>query len=86
MKKNVSKKEAEEKISEFFKDFKNKTSKEFKKINKLSMSYRIPLKEKRKLFCKKCYNPYLNSKIRIKKGKKIIICGNCGQISRWKLK
>ena len=86
MKKSLSKKEAEKKVSEFFKDFKNRTPKEFKKINKFSMTYKIPLKERRKLFCKKCYHPYINSKIRIKKGKKIIVCENCGKISRWRIK
>ena len=50
------------------------------------MSYKIPMKEKRKLFCKYCLNPYKNPKIRIKNNIKITICNVCGKISRWKIK
>jgi RNase P subunit RPR2 len=81
----ISKTGAKERIKSFFKDIKNKTSKEVKKIKKLAMSKNIPLKEKRKLFCKKCYSPYQTPKIRIKDKIKSVKCENCGYISRWKV-
>jgi len=98
--KTFSKTEAKKQIQEFFKNIKNKTprlsqvrssssesqAKEIKKIKKLAMKYNLPLKEKRKLFCKKCFTPYINPKIRIKNKKKIITCKECGYISRWKIK
>ena len=86
MKKKLKKKEIEKKILEFFKNISKKTPKEIKKIKRISMTYKIPLKNKRKLFCKKCFNPYINPKIRIKNKMKIIICKNCESVSRWKLK
>jgi len=86
MKKSISKTEAKENISKSFKEIKSKTPKEIKKIKILAMSHNILLKEKRKLFCKKCLSPYKNVKIRIKKGMKSVECGNCGRVSRWELK
>ena len=85
MNKKISKTDAKEIIDEFLKDIKNKSSLEIKKIKKLAMSKNISLKEKRKLFCKKCLIPYKNPKIRIKNKLKSITCKNCGYISRWKL-
>ncbi|MFQ5531990.1 MAG: hypothetical protein ACE5ES_05215 [Candidatus Nanoarchaeia archaeon] len=84
--KKIPKSEAKETIELFFKDILNKTPKQVKKIKKLAMRYNIALKEKRKLFCKKCYAPYKNPKIRIKKGHKTIVCEECKYVSRWKLK
>jgi RNase P subunit RPR2 len=81
----ISKSAASKKIDEFFKDIKNKTPKDIKKIKRLAMAKKIPLKEKRRLFCKKCLFPYNNPKIRIKNKIKSIECSNCGYISRWKL-
>ena len=50
------------------------------------MSFKIPLKEKRKLFCKYGFSPYsTKEKIRIKNGKKSIECLICKKISRWKI-
>ena len=86
MKAKISKTATQEKIKEFFKKIKSKKPKEIKKIKRLAMSKKIRLKEKRKLFCKKCLNPYKNPKIRIKKGKKSVECKKCGHISRWKFK
>ncbi|MFW5847078.1 MAG: RNAse P, Rpr2/Rpp21 subunit [Nanoarchaeota archaeon] len=87
MKKKLTKTRAIEEINEFFKNIKNKSPKEIKKIKRLAMSYNIPLKEKRKIFCKNCLNPYSGKeKIRIKNKIKNIECKNCGYISRWKLK
>jgi RNase P subunit RPR2 len=86
MKNNFSKSETEKIVKEFFKNIKNKTPKDIKKIKKIAMHKNIPLKENKKLFCKKCLNPYKNSKIRIKRDKLIIICEKCNYISRWKIK
>ena len=84
--KKISKTQAKEKISVFFKDIKSKSPKTIRKIKKLAMSHNIPLKENRKLFCKKCYIPYKSPKVRIKNKTKVITCENCGVISRWKLR
>jgi len=84
--KKISKTEAKKQIQEFFENIKNKTPKEIKKIKKLAMKYNLPLKEKRKLFCKKCLAPYKNPKIRIKNKMKIITCQECGYVNRWKVK
>jgi len=86
MKKNLSKTEATKQIQEFFKNIETKTPREIKKIKRLAMSYNIKLKEKRKLFCKKCLNPFINPKIKIKNKIKIVRCENCGNTSRWKIK
>jgi RNase P subunit RPR2 len=75
------------KIESFFVNIKNKTPKEIKKIKKLAMSNNISLKEKRKLFCKKCLAPYSGKeKVRINNKVKKIACDKCNSISRWKLK
>ena len=83
--KKLSKTEAKQQINKFFKDIQNKTPKEIKKMKKLAMRYNIHLKELRKRFCKKCFMPYKNPKIRIKNKIKNIACENCGYISRWRL-
>ena len=85
VKREFSKTKANEAIEEFFDEIKDKNPKEIKKIKTLSMNYKIPLKEKRKLFCKKCLTPYKNPKIRINNKIKSIECENCGFISRTKL-
>ena len=85
--KNISKKDAEKNIEEFFEEIKNKTSKQLKKIKSLAMNKKISLKEKRKLFCKYCLTPYSgNEKIRINNKIKSIECKNCGKVNRWKVK
>jgi len=82
----ISKTAAEEKIEKFFKNIKGKTPKEVKKIKRLAMAKKIPLKDKRKLFCKKCLKPYSGKEsIRFKNKIKTIICNNCKTKSRWKL-
>lgn len=85
MPKKLSKTEALEEIEEFFKKIESKNPKEIKKIKRLAMKYNLPLKEKRKRFCKKCLAPYRNPKIRIKNKMKIIECGECKYVGRWKL-
>ena len=88
MKKLLSKSEASKEIEEFFKseNLKKATAKEIKKIKRIAMKHNLQLKEKRKLFCKKCFNVYNKSKIRIKDKIKFIVCENCGYVSRWKVK
>ncbi|MAG10943.1 hypothetical protein CMI44_01380 [Candidatus Pacearchaeota archaeon] len=85
MKKTISKSEAKKQVEEFFNEIKNKPPHKIKKIKRLAMAYNLPLKEKRKLFCKKCLNPYKAPRIRIKNKMKFVECGNCGGISRWRL-
>jgi len=86
MKTKLSKSQVQKKIEDFFSDIKNKTPREVKQIKRLAMSKNLPLREKRKLFCKKCLMPYKNPKIRIKKNKKVVECENCGYVARWKIK
>tara|TARA_Y100000310_G_scaffold329950_1_gene400723 strand:+ start:635 stop:898 length:264 start_codon:yes stop_codon:yes gene_type:complete len=85
VKKILSKDKAEKEIKVFFENINKKTSKEIKKIKRLSMRYNIKLKEKRKKFCQKCYSSKLRVKS-IKKGIKTVECEKCGKISRYKLK
>lgn len=84
--KKLPKTEAKKQIQEFFLEIKKKSAKQVKKIKKLAMSHNIKLKEKRKLFCKKCLVPYKNPKIRIKNKIKITTCKNCDYVARWKIK
>lgn len=81
--KKSSRIEAREKIEEFFKAKHDK--KQVRKIKKLAMSHQIKLKEKRKLFCKKCYSMRISVK-RIKNKIKTVKCENCGNLMRWKIK
>jgi RNase P subunit RPR2 len=83
--KKISKTKAREKVEEFFSNIKSKTPKEVKKIKKISASYNIKLRDKKKLFCKKCLAPYKNPKIRIQNSKRIIICKEGGYTGRWKI-
>jgi len=85
MKSSVDKKEVKKEIENFFKNIKDKSPKEIKKIKKLAMSYNIPLKEKRKLFCKKCFSVYKNPKTRIKNKMKSVTCEKCRNIGRWRI-
>jgi len=87
MPKKLSKTEAEKEIEDFFKqeNFKDKSSKDIKKIKKLAMRHNIKLGEKRKLFCKKCYSPYKDFSLRIKNNIISILCGKCKHKSRWKV-
>ena len=86
MKKEISKTDAKTQIEDFFKNIKNKSPGEVKKIKNLAMSYKIPLKENRKLFCEKCLHPHKNPSIRINKGLIKINCGECDYTSRWKIR
>ena len=84
MKKTLSRTEAENKINEFFDDINEKDTKGLKKIKRLSMSYKIKLGNKRKLFCKKCLNA-LKGKTRINKKFKSVICKFCNYKNKFKL-
>ncbi|HJX50282.1 MAG TPA: hypothetical protein VJ438_02370 [Candidatus Nanoarchaeia archaeon] len=86
MKNKISKTDTNKIVEDFFGDINDKTSEEIKKIKRLVMGHNIPLKEKKKLFCKKCLKPYKNPKIRIRNKIKSITCDNCGSVNRWKLK
>jgi len=85
--KKISKIESEKEINDFFKDIKKKNPKEIKKIKKLAMSHNIPLKERKKLFCKHCLTPLSGKeKVRIKNKIKSITCNYCNKINRRKIK
>lgn len=83
--KKLVKEKVEEEIKNFFKNLKH-SPKEIKKIKKLAMHYNIKLGFLRKKFCKKCYSSLERAEVRIKKGKKIVKCKNCGYVARWKVK
>jgi RNase P subunit RPR2 len=84
--KKLSKKEAEKQIEKFFSKIEDKTPKEIRKMKKFAMRHSIKLGEFRKKFCKKCLEAYKNPSIRIKNRILSIICENCGNKSRWKVK
>ena len=83
-----NKKQAEEKIKEFFNNLDNKKPEDIIKIKRLAMHNKIKLGALRKKFCKKCYSVLnaKNSQIRIKNGFRAVKCLKCGCISRWKIK
>lgn len=84
MKKKIPKTEARKQIDEFFEHVREKTPKEIKKAKRLAMSYNIKLGEKRKLFCKKCFSPFIDPSIRIKNNKLMITCEKCEYVTRLK--
>ncbi len=86
MKKKLSKTEDKKTIEEFFQDLKEKTPEEVKKIKRLAMQHNIRLGNRKKLYCKKCYNPFKEPSIRIKNEMITITCENCEHKNRWKLK
>ena len=83
--KKLSRTETKKKIDFFFQNLRDKGSKDIKKIKRLAASQNVPLKDKRKSFCKKCLTPYRSSKIRIKNKVKTVTCGECGYVSKMKL-
>ena len=82
--KKISRNAALTEINDFFDHIEHKTSEQVKKIKKLAMSHNIKLGHKRKLFCKKCLNPFRNSSITIKNDFVTIECESCGHKNRWK--
>ena len=88
MSEKLSKQESEKKINEFFVNIKDKKPNEIKKIKKLAMRYNIKLKDKKKLFCKRCFSVFnsRNTEIRIRKGFKVVKCKNCEGRFRFRIK
>ena len=84
--KKLSKTDVKKRIDFFFNNIESKNSKDIKKIKNLAASQNIPLREKRKMFCKKCFSPYQNPKIRIKNKMKKVTCEKCGYVAKMKLK
>lgn len=83
----LSRSEAEKQIKDFFKDIKEKTPEEIKKIKRLSANKKVSIKRYRNLFCKNCLSPFLgHEKIRIKEDMKSVECLNCKKINRIKIK
>jgi len=83
MKTKLSKTEARTKIDDFFKQ-ETLDKEKLRKIRRLAMKFKIPLKEKRKRFCKKCKSQ-LNGSVRITKTHKTIICKECSFRNKFKL-
>ncbi|PIN90904.1 hypothetical protein COU60_01010 [Candidatus Pacearchaeota archaeon CG10_big_fil_rev_8_21_14_0_10_34_76] len=87
MKKKITKKEAQDRIIEFFRQAEEIEPKNFRKIKRLAMSYNIKLGNYRKIFCKECYSDirYHKGKVRIKNMHKIVECSKCGFLNKWKI-
>ncbi len=86
MRTKLSKTEAKEEVEKFFSHIEDKTSKEVKKIKTLAMKYNLKLGEKRRLFCEKCLNPFVNPSIHVKAGFIRITCDQCENKSKFKIK
>ena len=84
--KKLSKTEARKNIEEFFSDLRDKTPKDIRKIKRFAMKHNIKIGEKRKLFCKVCYNAYIHPSIRVNKGILKIVCDRCENVGRWGIK
>jgi len=58
--------------------------------HKISLKYKVPFSQKQKIsFCKKCkyfLKAGENARIRLNKGKRVILCKNCGNIMRFRYK
>ncbi|MFW6282606.1 MAG: ribonuclease P protein component 4 [Minisyncoccales bacterium] len=88
---------AEKRINELF-----ERANEFLEINtkysdncvklarKISLRYKVPLtKQQKMLFCKKCgayLHPNITSRVRVSRGKIVILCLKCKNISRYMYK
>ncbi len=56
---------------------------------KIAMKYRVRLRpEQRRVFCKGCLYPYRSDRmrVRIKKGRVIVTCLNCGRKRRYQIR
>ena len=86
MKTKLSKKEASEKVENFFKQKSELDPKQVKKIRRLAMKFKIKLGDRRKRFCRNCYSDLRkHGKVRLKKDLKNVECLNCGTRHRWKI-
>ena len=83
--KKISKEDAKKKVKGFFSDIKEKKASEVWKIKRIASKNKISLKDEKKLFCKKCLEPFISPKIRIRSGYKTITCENCGNVKRIKI-
>ncbi len=81
MKKKISRGEMLKKIEEFFRreDFR---AEDARKIKRLAMKYRLPLRKYRRFFCKRCFSR-LMGKTRVSRDYKSVICVNCGYLNRF---
>jgi RNase P subunit RPR2 len=80
----LTRKEVQEKIDDFFKNLDEKSASDIKKIKKTTMKFNIRLGDLRKRFCKKCLS--LNLKVKgIKKMIKSVECSECRNLMRWKV-
>ena len=84
MKEKISRKEAEQKIIEFF-EREMFGAEEARKIKKLAMQFNIKLGKYRRRFCRKCFSDLRNARVRINKNYMNIKCLNCSFTSRWKI-
>lgn len=75
MKTKLNKTQAKERIERFFSKG-NFSPDELKKIRRVAMKFNIKLGGKRKLFCKKCFNP-ISGKLSITKTHKTVECKFC---------
>jgi len=85
MKKHDSRKEAIERIENFFSNKEEFDPKYVRKIKRLAMAYNIKLKDKRKKFCKRCFADLRRNKGKTNNDFKTIICVRCGQKARFKI-
>ena len=86
MAKKISNTLANKEIHDFFYKIRYKSPEDVKKMKALAMSQNIKLGDKRKLFCKKCLSPHVNSNIILKNGFLTITCEKCYFKNRWKIK
>jgi RNase P subunit RPR2 len=83
MKAKINKKEAEQKIKDFF-SRESFDSGQVRKIKRIAMKFNLKLGKYRKMFCKKCLSQ-LHGRLRINKGLKTVECAGCGFKNRWKI-
>lgn len=61
-----------------------------KLARKISLRYKVPLtKQQKLLFCKNCgayLHPGITSRVRVSRGKVVVVCLNCKKISRYMYK
>jgi RNase P subunit RPR2 len=82
--KKLSRKEALEKIDNFFRQTELHPN-DVKKIKRLAMKYNLKLGKYRRRFCKKCLNDLRSGRIRVTKCYKTVVCGVCWERNRWKI-
>lgn len=84
MSKNKEKEKILKEINELFE--KSPSQKEIITVRKKAMRINLKLpKEIKRKFCRKC-NSILRGKVRLNKGKRVILCSECGKFNRIKYK